>query len=261
MERIDDQRGCGRLDMDLHTEILPRPGQFDFMTASCKNAGMERAIIFTSITLLHCSASLASETGFFVNASAGRATAHTVAPSGWSANDADTSWSVGGGYRINRYFGVEGGYRDFGSRNIQGGNTFSNVMLHITRSGANIPLNFGTVSSQSRSTADVTAWTVGGFAAYPLTQSVDVTARAGWFRWRSKWSASSVISWSDGVTVGSESIAASGTNTGTEPYWGAGLSYSINKATTLGLNWTRFKSASSNTNDADVFDVGVSFRF
>ena len=214
--------------------------------------------------LLYCNAAFAEDHGLFINASAGHVTVKSISPNnapGVHEDNTSTSWALGGGYRFNQYVGIEAGYRDFERREIGQDFTFIDVMLHITRSGANIPLNFGTVSGHSKNTADITAWTVGGFAAYPLTQSVDVTARAGWYRWRSKWSANSTTSWSDGVTVGSEVISASGTNNGTQPYCGAGLSYSFTKAAALSMNWTRFKSASSNTNDAEVFDVGMSFRF
>ena len=196
-----------------------------------------------------------------MSGSVGHARASTDVPAGYSVNDTDTTWALGGGYRFNRYFGIEGGYRDFGKRSIQGGSTFNNVMLHITRSGANIPLNFGTVASSDRSTADITAWTLGGLVAYPLTESVELTARAGWFRWRSEWSASGRTAWTDGVTTGSETNSASGTNTGTQPYFGAGFSYSVFRNAAVSLNWTRFKSASNITDDADTLDLGLTYRF
>lgn len=221
---------------------------------------MIRATI-TAFAVLTCSHAHAQDSGFFLSGSIGHVKAGTSAPSGFSASDSDTTLAFGGGYRFNRFFGVEGSYRDFGRRSIQGGSNFNNVMLHITRSGTSIPLNFGTVTNSDRNTADITAWTAGGFFSYPVTEVIELTARAGWFRWRSEWSASGRTAWSDGVTTGSETISASGTNTGTQPYWGAGISCSLSNNTAIGLNWMRFKSASSITDDADTLDVGLTYRF
>lgn len=221
---------------------------------------MIRATV-AAFALLTCAYAHAQDSGFFLSGSIGHTKASTSVPSGYSASDSDTSWTLGGGYRLNRNFGIEGGYRDFGRRAVQGGGSFNNVMLHITRSGANIPLNFGTVTSSHRSTADITACTLGGVVAYPVTESIELTARAGWYRWRSKWQATGGTTWTDGVTASGETINASGTNTGTEPYFGAGFSYSLSGNSAISLNWTRFKSASGITDDADALDVGLTYRF
>ncbi len=109
--------------------------------------------------------------------------------------------------------------------------------------------DYGQLKTQSGvawSTADLTGWTYGGFVAYPVADAIELTARAGWNRWQSEWQ---------------HSTGASGTLNGTEPYWGAGLSYSVTPKAAIGANWTRFKSAYASTEDADLFEISLQYRF
>ena len=104
----------------------------------------------------------------------------------------------------------------------------------------NLPANF---------TADETstAWTFGGLASCPLTERVDLLARAGWFWWKTK--------------ANNAAAGYHAENTGTEPYWGAGVSYTMTPKAAISANWTRFKSAYASTDDADVFEIGMQYRF
>lgn len=163
----------------------------------------------------------AQDDGPFISASVGQLrTSFNNLPANFTANETSTAWAIGGGYRFNQYVGLEAGYRDFGKLETRGPTT-----------------------TQTKGTA----WTFGGLAAYPLTERVDLLARAGWFRWKTK---------ADNAAAGYHAE-----NTGTEPYWGAGLSYTMTPKAAISANWTRFKSAYASTDDADVFEIGLQYRF
>ena len=177
-----------------------------------------RLIAFAA--LLASVPAFADDAGFFVAGSAGHVSATTHTLPGTTASDGDTTWALGGGYRFNRYIGIEAGYRDYGKLKTQSGAAWS--------------------------TADLTGWTYGGFVAYPVTDAVELTARAGWNRWQSEWK---------------QSNGTSGTLNGTEPYWGVGAAWTFAPKVSAVLNWTRFKSASVSTDDADVMELGLQYRF
>ena len=163
---------------------------------------------------------VAQDSGPFISASAGRVHAKTDTAPGFSANDSYTTWALGGGYRFNRYAGIEASYRDFGRLKVEGAGAWSQ--------------------------GDLTGLEYGVFVAYPVTDAIDLIARAGWNRWQSDWKNSS---------------GGSGTNRGTEPYFGVGASLAFDKRMAAVLNWTRFNSASNSTDDADMIEVGLQYRF
>ena len=172
------------------------------------------------VALLVAAPAFADDSGFFVAGSAGRVYADTRTAPGFSANDSYTTWALGGGYRFNRYVGIEASYRDFGRLKVDG--------------------------PASWSAGDLTGWEYGGFVAYPVTDAIDLIARAGWNRWQSEWKNSS---------------GGSGTNRGTEPYFGVGASWAFDKRMVAVLNWTRYNSASVSTDDADMVEIGLQYRF
>lgn len=180
---------------------------------------MHLKMIAASLVLATAPA-FAADSGFFVAGSAGRVHAKTDTAPGFSANDSYTTWALGGGYRFNRYAGIEASYRDFGRLKVE--------------------------SAGAWSQGDLTGWEYGGFVAYPVTVTIDLIARAGWNRWQSEWKNSS---------------GGSGTNHGTETYFGVGASWAFDKRMAAVLNWTRFNSADSNTHDADMIEVGLQYQF
>lgn len=164
---------------------------------------------------------MAQDNGPFISASAGQLRAsYNGIPANFTADETSATWALGGGYRFNQYAGLEAGYRDFGKRAVSGTTT-------TTTSG--------------------TAWTYGGFVSYPLADQVEITAKAGWYRWKTK---------ADNMALDYHE-----TNTGTEPYWGAGMSYSVTPKASIGASWTRFNSASDSTDDADMIEVSLQYRF
>lgn len=178
----------------------------------------KRTIILAALVSMPA---FAQDSGPFVSASAGQLRAsYNGLPANFTGDETSATWALGGGYRFNQYVGLEAGYRDFGKRDVRGPTT-------TTTSG--------------------TAWTYGGFVSYPLADRVEITARAGWYRWKTK--------------ADNMALSYHETNTGTEPYWGAGLSYAVTPKASAVLNWTRFKSAYASTSDADVVEIGLQYRF
>lgn len=173
------------------------------------------------VAMLASAPVFAADSGFFVAGSVGRVHAQTTTAPGFSANDSYSTWAIGGGYRFNQYVGLEASYRDFGSLKVDG-------------------------PGGSWSRGDLTGLEYGGFVAFPVTDNIELTARAGWNRWQSDWK---------------NSGGGSGTNRGTEPYYGIGAAWAFDKRMSAVLNWTRFNSADSNTNDADMIEVGLRYRF
>jgi hypothetical protein len=168
--------------------------------------------------------------GFFVQGAVGRSnTSYNTLPQGYTGQTADTTWTLGGGYRFNENFGVESSYRNLGS-------------LKITANTAG--------GLTGGATGDVSAWTAGGFAALPLGSNFELTARGGWYSWRM----SEAWSYSSGVH-------GSKTSTGTDTYWGVGAAYLLDKQLSAVLNWTQFKSPSSNVKDGSVIEMGLQYRF
>lgn len=175
---------------------------------------------------------VAAETSdrFFMNGAVGRSnTSYNTLPQGYTGQTADTAWTIGGGYRLNENFGVEAAYRDLGSLKIT-----ANTASGLT----------------GGDTGDASAWTAGGFASLPVATNFELTARAGWYSWRMNeaWSYSS-------------GVHGSKTSTGTDPYWGVGAAYILDKQLAVALNWTQFKSPSSNVKDASVIEVGLQYKF
>lgn len=168
--------------------------------------------------------------GFFAQAALGRSkTSYNTLPQGYSAETGDGTWMFGGGYRFNDNFGLEAAYRDLGS-----------LKITAKTSGG---LTGG-------DTGDVNAWTAGGYVTLPLGPNFELTARGGWYSWRMN----EVWSYSSGVH-------GSKTSSGTDTYWGVGAGYLIDKQLSAVLNWTQFKSPSSNVKDGTVLEVGLQYRY
>lgn len=181
---------------------------------------MKKVSLLVAVVAMTCTGVFAQDSGPFVSVSVGALNSSMSLPSGFTFDNSKTSWSIGGGYRINQWGGVELAYRDFGTSKIVGPTT---------------------------TTMKSNATMYGGFLAYPVAPTVEAIARLGRFAWT--------------VKADNDSLASHATTTGTNTYLGAGVSWKLDKAMSVGVNWTRFKSASSTTDDADVYEVAAQYRF
>lgn len=136
-----------------------------------------------------------------------------------------TSTSISVGYGLSRNVAVVAGYRNFGT-------------LRIYRD---------TGSSQFSASMKGAAYTLGAVYAWDVSNTVTVEATGGAYRWTSDINAPQ----GDGIA----------TVHGTKAYFGAGVLYALTQQTSIGMNWTRFKSADSSMADPDVFEAVVRHRF
>ena len=136
-----------------------------------------------------------------------------------------TSKSISMGYVLSRNIAVVAGYRDFGT-------------LRVYRD---------TGSSQFSASMKGSAYTLGAVYSWGVTDRVTVEAAGGAYRWT--------------TDIDAPQGAGKATVHGTKAYFGTGVSYALTQQTSIGLQWTRFKSADSDVADPDVFEAVVRYRF
>jgi OOP family OmpA-OmpF porin len=166
------------------------------------------------------------ESGFYGGLGVGAAKSDVNAgPIGGAKDDKDTAWKAFGGYQFNRYFGVEAGYIDLGKSSIVG------------------PAGAASFDSQ--------AWQASVVGSVPLSSQFALTGKLG-------------IARTDTDTVGNigaTPVVASDHNT--DPTYGLGLRYDINKSLGVRGEWERFRSGggSFGKSDVDVYSVSGIYRF
>lgn len=136
-----------------------------------------------------------------------------------------TSKSISIGYGLSQNLAVVAGYRDFGT-------------LRVYRN---------TGSSQFSASMKGSAYTLGAVYSWGVTDAVTVEAAGGAYRWTNE--------------IDAPQGAGNATVHGTKAYFGAGVSYALTQQTSIGLQWTRFKSADSDIANPDVFEAVVRYRF
>jgi len=188
-----------------------------------------KKIIYPVILMAYCGAALAQDSGWFVSGGVGygQGGLKSIQVQGSDVKtDLDsTTLSVEVGYQINRNVSVNLGYRDVGS-------------LRIYRD---------TGADQFSASIKGSAVTLGGTYSHPLSEQVDISAHAGVYRWTYK--------------LDAPQGAGQVTERGSKGYFGSGVSYSLTPQTSVGANWTRFKSPEMNMDDQDIFEAVVKYRF
>ncbi len=194
-------------------------------------------------------ASAAGE-GFYVDGSLGRMTANISngAAAGSTTNDTDNTYSLGGGYNVNQYFGVEGGYQDLGkvSASWSGAGT--------VRSGGNTFVGTGAASLSAK----VNGWYLGPTVSFPINDQFSIGARAGWFNWKTELSAAFTAA----GTLNGTPVAAGGSGSATakqtDTYIGVGGLYKVNKNVGISLGYTEYKI---DTYTAKNWTLGARYSF
>lgn len=188
-----------------------------------------KKIIYPLILMTYCGAALAQDSGWFVSGgvgySQGGLKSSQVQGTDVKTDFDSTMLSVQGGYQVNRNVAVDFGYRDMGAMRIwrdKGANQFS-------------------------ASIKGSAVTLGGTYSHPLSEQVDISAHAGVYWWTFK--------------IDAPQGAGQVTESGSKGYFGSGVSYSLTPHTSVGANWTRFKSPEMNIDDQDIFEVVVKYRF
>lgn len=190
------------------------------------------ALVFVA-AFLSVPGAYAQDAGPFLTANVGQMRT-TIAglPSGWSANETDTTFSIGGGYRFNKHFSAEGGYRDFGKIKIQAGG--------------------GTIVGESA--LHGTAWNLGAATYFPVSEQLELVARIGRYFWSTDLDSR--------FSLGGSVQASSSKADGADYYWGVGGVWSISKTLSLGIGATRFdySAGSGDIGKATALDVGIVYK-
>lgn len=182
---------------------------------------------------LSATPALADDTsGIFVGMSGGRAdTDHTLESLdlGNLGVDLDLessspAWGAFGGYRLNRHFGLRGGYMDF--------QTFDDL------------LDLAPVGDVPKIELDLEGWMLGVDAYMPLASWASLGARAGYMDWRSR------------LRIGDYGLQSS--DSGTDAFFGGGLEVNFGPSFSVEANYTRFDVDGS---DVDSASLGVRLGF
>jgi OOP family OmpA-OmpF porin len=158
--------------------------------------------------------------GFFFGANIGSANLNDDFD-GLNVDDDTTSFRVTGGWRVNKYFGLEAGYHDFGD----------------------FEQNFTIDGVPSKAMLSADGFTLGVTGSFPVANRVEIFGRAGMFFW-------------DGDAEINDVSQA--TPEDTNPYFGVGLSYAIYDQFLVTGDWTRYELESAKSN---VYSIGFQYRF
>lgn len=171
--------------------------------------------------------------GLYIDASIGRqkASIPSFAITGLTKDDTSSTWSLGGGYQVNQYFGIEVGYQDLGEVSY----SWSGEGTVI--SGANTFVGTGA----AKLGADVDGFYFGPTLSFPINEQFSLNARAGWYRWEAKLALSATAAGTLNGTPVAAGASASATGKGTDAYIGIGGTYKLNKNVGINLSYTQYK--------------------
>ncbi len=141
--------------------------------------------------------------------------------SGLNIDTDANAYRIVGGFQFGDYFGIEGGYHNFGD--------FEET------------LDFGGISTRTELAAD--GWTLGGTLGLPLNEQFSLYGRAG------------VFFWDADVEIDGFSIDVPDDE---NPYYGGGAKVDVTPNLSLVGDWTRYEL---DTIDSDVISVGFEYRF
>jgi OOP family OmpA-OmpF porin len=151
-------------------------------------------------------------------------------------DDTATAWKLFGGYQVNRYFGVEGGYAKLGQSNFT-----SSVTLPGTGTGS------GTWDPKD-------AWSLSAVGYLPVVDRFSLFGKVGL--------AYSKVNFGYADTVGDAISASKHT---TDPLYGAGLKYDLTKETSVRGEFERYQnigdSSVTGQSSVNVWSVGLQYHF
>lgn len=193
---------------------------------------------------------MAADSGFYVSASVGRMTATLPQPSlsGANSHDSDSTYTIGGGYRINKYFGAEVGYQNLGT-----------MSSSWTTAGTATILRHDIVGTGALTyKAEVDGYYLGPTFSYPINDRFSVDARLGYYRWEAK----QHVFFTAAGTLDGAAIAAGGSTIAntlkTDNYLGFGATYNLSKNVDINFGYTECKIDSFRIKN---YIVGVKHSF
>lgn len=155
-------------------------------------------------------------------------------PNSTSLDDDDRAWRVLGGYRLNPYFAVEGGYVDLGE---------------IKSSSRVTGANPGTIKTTLESDA-VFLTALGG---YPVTESLFAYGKLGLLRWDSE--AKSTADLLSGTAT------ARADDDDIDLTYGVGVNLRVSERFAVRLDWDRYQLGGDVDTDVDVVSIGLQAHF
>ncbi|MDO8959327.1 MAG: outer membrane beta-barrel protein [Rhodocyclaceae bacterium] len=193
-------------------------------------------------------AGAASAQGAFIEGTVGFGKADLGDTSGFSVDNKDTNLGFTAGYMFNKYIGVEAGYRDLGS-------------VSATASGTVTGTYYGSPFSATgtlNASADANGWLLGVRGNLPINEKFSLNARLGWFNWDADAKATASGTLTYGGTVYAGNVTATGSDSGTDIYYGLGANYNVTKQVGVGVGYTKFKLDDVKV---DSWDINVNYRF
>lgn len=165
-------------------------------------------------------------------------------PAGFTADDTDTSFNIGLGYGLTDNFAIEGGYTDLGEASIS-----TSAPINGTYLGSSVSVD-GTLG------ADLSGFTLGAKLGVPLSDTVSLYGRAGFFFWESDASISGTVTVDGASYTGSSSAKL---DDGVDEYFGAGVEVQLTEALALTASVTRY-SIDLLQDSADVDSVALGLK-
>ncbi|GGC09116.1 hypothetical protein GCM10011352_39350 [Marinobacterium zhoushanense] len=200
------------------------------------------ALAATSATF----ATATSAQGVYVFGDLGQSDFDLGSAPGFSVDETDTMYGIGVGYSFNDYFSAELGYVDLGESTIS-----TNAPISGTVFGSSFSID-------GKFAIDATGVFFGVRGDLPVSDSIDLFARAGMLHWQSDASFSGTITIDgDTFTSGSGEL-----DDGTDPYLGLGASYAFNDNVSVNAQWNRYMLDMLGEDlDIDTLSVGLAYRF
>ncbi|MDP2751081.1 MAG: outer membrane beta-barrel protein [Rhodocyclaceae bacterium] len=190
----------------------------------------------------------AANAQMYVDVHAGQVTADLPSVNGWTVDKKDTAYAINLGYKINNMISVEGGYIP----SIEGSYSSNTA---VSGSGGGYTLT----DAVFKGAVETDGYTLGVAMDLPVNDVIDVSGRAGMFMWDAK----ETVTLTSGTLVYNGTTYAagssiSGKSDGSDPYWGLGVGYKVNKNVRAGVNFTRY---TVDDVDADAWTASLRYSF
>lgn len=209
---------------------------------------MKRALVVLAFATASATfTTTTSAQGLYVFADVGRSDFDVGSAPGISVDETDTLYGVGIGYSFNDYFSAELGFVDLGEATAS-----TNGPISGTLYGSDVTID-------GRLTVDANGTFFGIRGDLPVTESIDLFARAGMLHWQSDADISGTITFDGDTYSGSDSVKL---DDGTDPYLGVGADYSFNDNVSINAQWNRYMlDVVGESLDIDTLSLGLTYRF
>ena len=168
----------------------------------------------------------------------------SIVPGSGSVDNNDRGWSLSVGYKLGRYFSIEGGWTDLGQVRFQGLTTGEGGFYECPGGGPSFPC-------EVQVTSETDGLFLIGVGILPLGK-FGLLGTLGLYDHKSDFT----------VQDGSPADFT-GTTTSTETVYGIGVEYRFDRGPTVRLRWEKYTDIVPifNTTDVDYYSAGLIYRF